>query len=279
MSDVTAGRRDRLGASGAGDAGLDGFALKFVAMVSMLIDHVGYVVFEYAMFYQGGTAAFQELLAAPWGWLFRGGEVGLRMIGRIAFPLYCFLLVEGFWHTRSRGRYLGRLILFALISEIPFDLAVSNCLWNPGFQNVFFDLAVSFGVLCGLEWAKAMWLRRGVGELWQVYLLQGLIAAAGSGLAWLLRADYGAAGVVFAVAFYCERNDRGRQAAAAGTIGFLESIGHTMGAGALAAVPIWLYNGRKGQSGNKYFFYWFYPVHLAALFLVRWLGLGVAVGA
>ena len=77
--------------------GLSTFQLKWIAIITMLIDHIGAVLFPY--------------------------ELGYRIIGRIAFPIFCFLIVEGFSHTRDVRRYMVRLGIFALISELPYDLA------------------------------------------------------------------------------------------------------------------------------------------------------------
>lgn len=76
---------------------LDGTVLKLIACLSMFIDHLGAVCFS--------------------------GMMGFRIIGRLAFPIYCFLLVEGAVHTRNMKKYILRMGIFALISEVPFDLA------------------------------------------------------------------------------------------------------------------------------------------------------------
>jgi len=62
---------------------------------------------------------------------------------------------------------------------------------------------------------------------------------------------------------------------AAGVLGFIETLFPTLGAGALAAVPIWFYNGKRGKQQAKFLFYWFYPLHLFVLFLIRWYFLGI----
>lgn len=103
----------------------DGIDLKYIAMVTMLIDHIGVVFIENTRLYS--IESFQML------------DVCIRLIGRIAFPLFAFLLVEGFQHTSNLRNYASRLLVFAFISEIPFDLAASGKLtW--AHQNVFFTL-------------------------------------------------------------------------------------------------------------------------------------------
>jgi len=89
--------------------GIDAFTLKMIAAVTMLIDHVGYIFFP------------QYVL--------------LRIIGRISFPIFAFLIVEGFMHTRDVKKYIFRMIIFALITEIPFDFAFYGT-FNWGHQNV-----------------------------------------------------------------------------------------------------------------------------------------------
>lgn len=102
--------------------GISGSTLKLIAMASMLIDHTAACVL------------YRIIMADPANFDARGQAIMtpacvtyfvMRGIGRLAFPIYIFLLLEGFEHTRSRWRYLGRLVIFALISEIPFDMALS----------------------------------------------------------------------------------------------------------------------------------------------------------
>lgn len=250
--------------------GLTSASLRTLALAAMLLDHIGAVLVEYGLFYQGGTEAFRRILDSSWApFLYEGGRL-LRMVGRIAFPLFCFLLVEGFFHTRSRRRYLGRLLSFALLSEIPFDLAVANRVLEFGYQNVFFELAACLLVLMGLE--RAQWAREETGRM----SLQLAAAAGGCLLVLLLRADYGAVGIAFVVLYYYARGNRRLQVLGAGILGFLESLSVTYGAGVLAAVPIFFYNGRKGRAPGHCLLYWFYPLHLLVLFGLRWGLLGIA---
>lgn len=212
--------------------GLDEATIKWIAMVSMALDHAALILFK-----------------SPF-WM--------RAIGRIAFPLYCFLLVEGFLHTKSRKCYFLSLLLFAFISEVPFDLAVYGTCWFPYCQNVFFELAALLLMLCGLEWAQKR--KSGVAAA-------AVIGAVSAGV-WLIQADYDIIGVMIVLALYYAGGNRKLQAEYVGIIGLVESLDY-LGAGALAAVPVFLYNGKLGKRGNKYFFYWFYPVHFLVLVLLR----------
>ena len=94
--------------------GLNSFQLKCIAIVTMLIDHIGAIIFP--------------------------TQMGFRIIGRFSFPIFCFLLVEGFHHTKDVKKYMIRLGIFALISEIPYDLAFRNVFLEFERQNVFFTL-------------------------------------------------------------------------------------------------------------------------------------------
>ena len=249
--------------------GLSGGGLKLIAIGLMFLDHVGAVVLERMLLAAGlGEAATSEQVAA---FLAQNGalywaDFALRMAGRAAFPLFCFLLVEGFVHTRSAGRYALRLGVFALLSEIPFDLATSGPLlgrttwWNPAYQNVFFTL------LCGLLtiWAMDCCEKRGAWPAWGRVLAQLGACAGGMAAAVLLMADYDFTGVLAIVLFYLLRRRR-TLAGAAGCAALLTK-GIMEAAAFLSLLPISLYNGRRGPR-LKYFFYAFYPAHLLALWL------------
>ena len=119
--------------------GLSGTALKRIACLSMLVDHIGASLLENGLFKQGA---------------FWPGDVQLdgvlRLAGRLAFPIYCFLLVEGFLHTHDFKKYALRMLGFALISEWPFDWAFfSGVYW--GHQNVYFTLLLGLLAMKALD--------------------------------------------------------------------------------------------------------------------------------
>ena len=139
--------------------GISGYWLKVIAVVSMLIDHTSAVILEQISGLE--NPAFL-----------------MRIIGRLAFPIYCFLLVEGFYHTRSRAKYAGRLFLFALISEVPFDLAFSRRMWDFSSNNVFFTLLFGLLVIWGVEGIKQKFVADVYGEKAAAILLASIIEAA-----------------------------------------------------------------------------------------------------
>lgn len=211
---------------------LSGTSLKIIAMGSMLVDHAAAVLLPYR----------------------HPAYMPMRVIGRLAFPIYCFLLVEGFLHTRDPYRYAGRLAIFALISELPFDWALFGSVWNPQYQNVFFTLCL--GMLSMIFYEKYM--RKGNTLLCGLALFLPALAA------YLLKTDYGAEGVVLILLFYLFRDNW--QAAFLGVGVLLVLMGQVEAWGVLSLVFIFLYNGQKGSTGlPRFVFYGFYPVHLLIL--------------
>lgn len=230
---------------------LSGFGLKWIAVCTMFADHVGAAILEpvfllplYSL-YEGGGAGlpgwYEPLLLA---------NTALRAVGRLAFPLFCFLLAEGFCHTRDRRRYALQLLIFALLSEIPFDLAFALSPFAPGGQNVYLTLFLGVLSLQLLVWLEGRALLQVLGV--------GLCCLAASGLC----ADYRATGVLLVALFYLTR----RQPAARAALGSaaLLSLGPSEIPALLSLLPISLYSGEKGR-GPKWFFYWFYPLHLLLL--------------
>lgn len=242
--------------------GLNGSTLKIMAMCSMLIDHTAYVLLG-AMLVKNGIFNVGNLSAEYISGLMGQGSVGylylayliMRMIiGRFAFPIFCFLLVEGFQKTRSKTKYAVRLFLFALISEVPFDMAFSMGTMNWNYQNVFFTLFLGFLTIWGMDEISKrelqLWVQRGA---------QVLLFLAGAFLAELICCDYGAYGIIAISVLYLFRF-RKRDQLLAGCLSFFWEF-----TAMLAFIPIAFYNGKRGLK-LKYVFYAFYPVHLLILY-------------
>lgn len=147
--------------------GLSGSALKIIAIVTMLIDHIAATVIIRILKFGGYNDGLYQLYRV------------MRNIGRIAFPIFCFLLVEGFMHTRDREKYALRLGCFAAVSEIPFDLAFNGKVLEVGYQNVFFTLLL--GLLTMMAYDAVMnqsrwsvWKRTALST---IAILAGMFAA------------------------------------------------------------------------------------------------------
>lgn len=233
--------------------GLSGSALKLIALVTMFVDHIAAAVIARLLVTGQGTETLYQVYFA------------MRDIGRIAFPIYCFLLVEGFDHTGNKGRYALRLLLFAFLSEIPFDLAFSGTVLEFGYQNVFFTLFIGLATICGFDAVSAK-------KEWHPVVRSLLLAAVmfgGMWTAYMLHTDYDAKGVMVIMVLYLTRKVRGLQILA-GCIAF----GWWELPALVAFIPIAFYNGKRGWN-MKYLFYAFYPVHLLILYLVC-VGMGTA---
>ncbi len=228
---------------------LSGSMLKLLAVILMLIDHVGAVIV---------SRCPQTVLFTVLG---RGITLYrlMRFIGRMSFPLFAFLLVEGFIHTHDRKRYALRLGVFALLSEIPMDLALCGTPVYWKHQNIFFTLCLGVLGLCALERLR--------GKDWkQLLSLLGLYI-----LALVSKCDYGVRGYAFVLLLYLLRDwPVCRALVGSGT---LDSTWR----GGLAFVPIAFYNGKRGfirGKGLQYAFYLFYPVHLLILYGLKGLLFG-----
>lgn len=135
--------------------GFSGSTIKLIAIIAMFIDHTAATILERMMMRAGYMLATinagamadwiagHKLLFIPY--------IVMRMIGRFGFPIFCFLLVEGFVHTHNRKKYALRLFLFALISEIPFDFAFRGEWFFSGYQNVFFTLFLGMLAMCAFS--------------------------------------------------------------------------------------------------------------------------------
>lgn len=144
--------------------GITGSTLKIMACVMMLIDHIGAVILESFLNTKMPDVMNQEQalqFLSQYG-TFYYADLIMRFVGRVAFPIFCFLLVEGFCHTRNVKKYALNLGIFALVSEIPFNLAFAFSrgealqygVFYPDYQNVFFTLFLSLLTLCGYKYLE-----------------------------------------------------------------------------------------------------------------------------
>lgn len=269
---------------------LSSAVLKNIAYLTMFIDHFFAVVF---------TKIIQRHSLAGYATDSMGMcyTVG-RAIGRISFILFCYLAVESFMHTRSRRNYLLRLGGFALVSEIPFDLAFSEKMIDPSSQNVFFTLLIGIFVLTVWEWSgrnvRVLGKHKGRRDagfymcmvvfcaVWLCILPVGCTAA------YYLNTDYRYMGVllIFVLYFLYEKQNAVEMAAAACVMllctwsvnclryadvyeaAYLFRFSMREMYGLFAFVPIYLYDGSKGKQLPKAFYYGFYPVHLFILYCI-----------
>lgn len=232
--------------------GLSGTAIKCLACAFMLTDHTAEGILV-PLFTSGNTDLLTPILI-------------MRSLGRLAFPLFCLLIAEGVYHTRHRLRYVLSLWLFALISEIPYDLAFYGTYYDPSGQNVYFTLAAAvtahmLAIHLHTKWHK---------------IFPYLIAF---GFTYWIRADYGTTGILLLFFFFYGRK---WMKMIAGSAKILQGLINLSGTGSLlipesilSVLPFLLllssYNGKRGGSlwKNKYVYYAFYPAHLLMIGLVK----------
>lgn len=229
------------------------FALKWIAVVTMLIDHIGVA-----------------LVPRDSVWY-----IVCRSVGRLAFPLFAFMLAEGYFYTKNFRKYFTRLTVFAIVSEIPFDMMLHGEPVYWGSQNIFFTLLLALGGI-------AVFDRLAAGGRQTLSLFSLIITAFA---AEILNTDYGAFGILTVFIFYRYRGERKALAAwftvftlvfaalnAFGNLPNTRSVVLSLigGFAALSVIPMLLYNRQKGYSSKfwQYFFYAFYPVHMAVLYFM-----------
>lgn len=247
------------------------FALKLIALLSMLLDHTAKVL------------PVTELLS-PW----LGMETAMLVrdtmlvLGRMAFPMFAWFAAEGCRRTSSMGKYVLRLLVFAVLSEIPFQLCFYGRSFDalvPACHNVLFTMLLA---------ALAVWAGKGLEQLrvpeLVAYLLPALIAIT---LGWFLHTDYNAWGVALILGLYYMNDRKGQFLWMAAWISVFQLIWHGWNGNTLTWLSAsgniqllyWLgaltgeavlmtYNGERGPR-IKWLFYVFYPVHLLLLFFLR----------
>jgi hypothetical protein len=211
---------------------MSSFQLKLIAITSMFIDHIGAVFFE--------------------------DVIILRIIGRLAFPIFAFLISEGITHTKDIKRYTLRLIGFALITEVIFDLAFYQKWLYLEHQNVLFTFAIAVIIIIII----------GKIDETNIYL-KAFVIFLGVVMGQLLYVDHGGFGVLMVIVFVLYKDRRKEQ------YGFVSIIILTVAIlsdwiyafSAVALAPISFYNGSRGMKA-KYIFYAFYPLHLLGIYIV-----------
>lgn len=224
--------------------GLNGNALKILAALTMLTDHVGAVFFPEIVF--------------------------LRAVGRLAFPLFLYLLVEGACHTKNWKKYGMRLLILAAASEYFYDwMTLLAGMWNPAeewhagmlnfcIQNTVWELLLALFAVEAAIWSEAG----------KRPLLGAAVMAAACAASWALRLDYGPYGILLAYFWYLTRGNKIIQVLGLALISIL-GMGGLESFAAAAALPLLAYNGEKGKNSKwiQRGFYLFYPLHMGAICL------------
>lgn len=235
------------------------FMLHVLAMFFMLCDHTW------------------ATLLPSWEWL--------TCVGRIAFPIFAFMLVEGYFHTHNLKKYFKRLFIFALISEIPFDFMYGGSWFYPYHQNVMWTFIIA---LFGMYLMDKIRAKK---KLWVRIVLCSLVVFAGFILGYATMVDYYGIGILTVFIFYFFRSKKwwsilgqivcmyilnvsilGGYYYPITIFGFeIELIQQSLAL--LALIPIWLYKGRQGYHSKpfQYFCYAFYPLHIVVLVLIGFL--------
>lgn len=212
------------------------FTLKLIALVTMIIDHYGAIFHSNVAIY--------------------------RIIGRLAFPIYCFLLVEGYLHTSNIKKYGQKLLIFALISEIPFDFAFYNGI-HLSHQNIFFTLFIGLITMYLLDNKEKHKLKTGL-----ILLISGVLSI-------ILAVDYSIIGIIYILAFYYTMEySNNIRLPRVGLILFITNILTIafMQQYALLALPLlYFYNGNLGPKNKvlQMLFYIAYPLHLAIFYFLK----------
>lgn len=201
----------------------------------MLIDHIGLAI----------------IAMTPLFYKYKSIYPLLRNIGRVSFPIFAFLIVEGFIHTKNLKKYLIRLGVFALLSEIPFDLIFYNSFFYWKYQNVLFTFFIAVLMLYFIKKYTNSILAR------LIFIILACI------LSKLIYSDYSYIGILLIATFYLYHDRILAKFICSGII-LLDSP-----YALFSFIPLYFYNGEKGKYNFKYLIYIFYPLHLLLLFLFR----------
>lgn len=222
----------------------NGAQLKYMAFLSMLLDHVNNSMITPYLDGKGLLLHVSNLLS---------------ILGRVAFPLFMFFLVEGFFKTHSRKKYLINLLIFGILSEVPFDLFTSRELFNKNWNNMMFTLALSLITIWIVDEMKGRLAKKSK-TLW--YGASVLVVAVMCAVAMFFSLDYDYHAIIVAYLFYLF-HEKPLYGAALGYLSIIKELYSVLGFAATLT-----YNGERGKQ-YKWLNYAFYPVHLLILGLLR----------
>lgn len=221
-------------------------ALKYIAAVCMLFDHIAVIFLESGGFSQ---TRLGEMIDVPF-----------RVIGRWSFPLFLFCLIQGYFHTRDKARYGMRLLIAAALSEIPYDFGNTGSFFVWEQNNVIWTMFLVV-MMCMLYDRTRTQTAKDVRICYC-----GIIWAGFSFAAYVFHTDYGFAAITAATVLYFYQNRR--------VFGYGLSLAslcvlfHPIEAMALPTVFfVKRYNHQKGHQ-QPYFFYLFYPLHFVVLRII-----------
>lgn len=232
------------------------FVLKIIAMITMLIDHIGFAAFHHVTYF--------------------------NVIGRMAFPIFAFQISEGYTHTKNLKKYVARLFLFALVSQPSFQLFHSLASSEIAL-NIFFTLLT--GLIAMIVYDKIINMKtsflQGHAKIEKTFkqVIALFIVALFGVLAEVCKFDYGFFGILIIFLFYRFRNSKISMVISFVAVCVLKYTIRILHFGyhyyyillclftILPIVFLCLYNGKQGRK-IKYFLYFFYPVHLLVLYLI-----------
>lgn len=228
--------------------------IKLIALATMLIDHLGFTL--YPLLSHTALGRIVYLL--------------LRIIGRISFPLFAYFVAEGFYYTKSRLTYVFNMFLFGIISQLPFYWLTHV----PYYFNIMF----TFFIACLTMWLFDAWVRE-KGTMSQIaYVIVIICLIVGMEILKMfnITVDYGAYGILITLMFYIFKNQKQNALicfVALILIKFTKSIVYNINdifvILQLLSIPILAaFNGNKGKLNLKYLFWWFYPLHMAVLYMI-----------
>ena len=239
--------------------GLPGSFLKFFALIMMTAYDFAVVIIQNGKLYGYSELYYHMAIATEEGqWWLRLHDA-LIITGQFSFPFFAYLLVEGVIHTSDFWKYFRRVLIFALLSEVPYDLCFFNETYDLTRQNPMFTLAI--GLLC--MYFMQQFHRRSI--------LKWFSVAVCCALAYAVKSDFGLFGVLGIALMYNFRKEK--------TLRILSGIATTAllsldlyGIGALCYLLILLYNGDRGHLSMKWFYYLYYPLHLTVFYLMIYIG-------